>query len=281
MTLEINPVDWCAPKWRRSLIRSGEQKRGVTGRLIIMQVDQLWPPRSWRRCWGRFWRRCGGGRSIQVIRGQALNAGLACTKHGWGTILWCMSELNCDVCLKHIIITCFTPETEVWLTPMIHLSYTSVDKSGFSNRLCPCDPEKITWPDAPFTSTSFPSTEDRQVAAEWMDGQRVAVWCHVGVYLSTTTGRNTSRAQPGQGQWIWLGQAAIWMARGRGGGRRGIRRNQPANQPKPTWRMEQLLRRELLLMSFYKKDPRVWPVNPEHSPPSADCWWSQTTLPST
>lgn len=142
---------------------------------------------------------------------------LACTKHDWGTILWCVSELNCDMCLKHTIITCFTPKTEVWLTPMIHLSHTSVDKFGFSNRLCPCNPEKITWQDAPFTSTSFPSTEDRQIAAEWIDGQRVAVWCHVGVYLSTTTGRNTSRAQPGQGQWIWLGQAAKWMARGKGG----------------------------------------------------------------
>lgn len=57
------------------------------------------------------------------------------------------------------------------------------------------------------------------------------------MYLSTTTGRNTNKAEPGQGQWIWLGQAAIWMARGEGGkgGRRrtGLRRYQPANQPKP------------------------------------------------
>lgn len=30
-----------------------------------------------------------------------------------------------------------------------------------------------------------------------------------------------------------------WLE-GKEGGRRGIRRNQPANQPKPTWRMEQL-----------------------------------------
>lgn len=96
-----------------------------------------------------------------------------------------------------------------------------------------------------FTPTIFLSMEDGQMEAEWRDGQRAAVWCHIGVYLSTTTGWHTSRAQPGQGQWIWLGQAAIWMARGkegRGGRRRrrGIRRNQPANQPKTTWRMEQL-----------------------------------------
>lgn len=73
------------------------------------------------------------------------------------------------------------------------------------------------------------------------DGQMEAAGqTHVGVYLSTTTGRNTSTAEPGQGPWIWLGQAAIWMARGRKG---GIRRNQPANQPnKTTWRMEQLQR---------------------------------------
>lgn len=193
-----------------------------------------------------------------------------------------VEALISDVCLKHIIITCFTSETEVWLTPMINLSHTSVDKSGFSNRLCPCDPEKITRQDAPFTSTSFPSTEDRQMTAEWIDGQRVAVWCHVGVYLSTTTGRNTSRAQPGQGQWIWLGQAAIWMARGRGEKRdkkKSARKSTKTNMEdgaatEGSW--------ELLLMSFYKKkDPHVWPVNPEHSPSSANCWWSKTTLPST
>lgn len=164
-----------------------------------------------------------------------------------------VEALISDVCLKHIIITCFTSETEVWLTPMINLSHTSVDKSGFSNRLCPCDPEKITRQDAPFTSTSFPSTEDRQMTAEWIDGQRVAVWCHVGVYLSTTTGRNTSRAQPGQGQWIWLGQAAIWMARGRGEKRdkkKSARKSTKTNMEdgaatEGSW--------ELLLMSFYKK----------------------------
>lgn len=81
---------------------------------------------------------------------------------------------------------------------------------------------------------------DRQTDRQ--DGREID-WCHVGVYLSTTTGRNTSTAEPGQGPWIWLGQAAIWMAkRERGWRGEGIRRNQPANQPKPTWRMEQLQR---------------------------------------
>lgn len=107
-----------------------------------------------------------------------------------------------------------------------------------------CDPEFITDQDHVFTSLIFPSTDDGQMRTKETD--RETDWCHVGVYLSTTTGRNTSRAEPGQGQWIWLGQAAIWMARGEGrkgeGRRRGIRRNQPANQPKPTWRMEQLQR---------------------------------------
>lgn len=34
------------------------------------------------------------------------------------------------------------------------------------------------------------------------------------VYLSTTTGRSTNTAKPGIDRWKWLGQAAIWMARG-------------------------------------------------------------------
>lgn len=34
------------------------------------------------------------------------------------------------------------------------------------------------------------------------------------VYLSTTTGWSTNTAKPGIDRWKWLGQAAIWMARG-------------------------------------------------------------------
>lgn len=103
-----------------------------------------------------------------------------------------------------------------------------------------CDPELIPDRNNDFTSADFPSRSHRQTDGR-TDGQmKAAGQTHVGVYLSTTTGRNTSTAEPGQGPWIWLGQAAIWMARGRKG---GIRRNQPANQPnKTTWRMEQLQR---------------------------------------
>lgn len=90
------------------------------------------------------------------------------------------------------------------------------------------------WICAVRTWTSPPSRFISERTDRW--SQQTDRWsqqtdgCHVGVYLSTTTGRNTSTAEPGQGPWIWLGQAAIWMATEERGDKKKI--NQPANQPK-------------------------------------------------